>query len=201
MANMINLTINGKNVSVEKGTTIIEAAKKVGIDIPNLCYEKSLTAFAGCRMCVVEIEGSRKLETACSTLVKEGMVVNTESDKLTKIRRNILDLLFSNHPSDCLTCDMVGNCKLQEYCYRYGMKKGTWIGEVQNHKIDDNNPVMIRDQNKCILCGKCVRVCQDVQVTGAIDFVDRGFEAHIGTHKNLDLSTDNCRFCGQCISV
>ena len=94
MANMINLTINGKNVSVEKGTTIIEAAKKVGVDIPNLCYEKSLTAFAGCRMCVVEIEGSRKLETACSTLAKEGMVVNTESEKLTKIRRNILDLLL-----------------------------------------------------------------------------------------------------------
>ena len=201
MANMINLTINGKNVSVEKGTTIIEAAKKIKIDIPNLCYEKDLLPFAGCRMCLVEIEGNRKLQTACSTLVKEGMVVNTESEKLSRIRKNILDLLFSNHPNDCLTCDKVGNCKLQDYCYRYGVKRGTWIGEKQNHKIDANNPVMIRNQNKCILCGKCVRVCQDVQITGAIDFVKRGFASYIGTHKDQDLNTENCRFCGQCISV
>lgn len=198
---MINLTINGKPVSVEEGTTIMEAAKSIGIEIPNLCYDKTLSPFGGCRLCVVQIEGNRKLESSCTTRCREGMNVTTESERLTKIRRDILDLLYSNHPHDCLTCDKVGECKLQDYCYKYDVKDGSFIGDVCEYPIDDHNPVMIRNQSKCIKCGKCVRVCKEIQVTTAIEFVDRGFTSFINTGNDLPLNTENCRFCGQCISV
>lgn len=198
---MINLTINGKAVSVEAGTTIMEAAKTVGINIPNLCYDKSLSLFGGCRLCVVEIEGNRKLESSCTTKVKEGMVVHTDTPRLRKVRRDILDLLYSNHPQDCLACDKTGDCKLQDYCYEYGVRKGSFVGEVKKYPIDAQNPVMIRNQSKCIKCGKCVRVCKEVQVTSTIDFVNRGFDSFINTGNDIPLNTENCRLCGQCISV
>lgn len=198
---MINLTINGQPITVEEGTTVMEAAHQNGIDIPNLCYDKTLSPFGGCRICVVEIEGSRKLQSSCTTRVWEGMVVTTESDRLTKIRKDILDLLYSNHPKDCLTCDKVGGCKLQDYCYRYGVKDGSFVGEVKEYPIDDHNPVMTRNQSKCIKCGKCVRVCKEIQVTTAIDFVNRGFDSFINTGCDIPLNTENCRLCGQCISV
>ncbi len=198
---MINLTIDGKSVMVNEGTTIMEAAKKIGIEIPNLCYDKSLSPFGGCRLCVVEIEGSRKLESSCTTRAREGMVVKTESERLTKIRKDILNLLYSNHPADCLACDKVGDCKLQYYCYKYGVRGGTYRGAIKAYPKDEKNPVMIRNQSKCIKCGKCVRVCKEVQVTGTIDFVNRGFDSFINTGNDIPLNTKNCRLCGQCISV
>lgn len=198
---MVNLTIDGRSVTVEDGTTVMEAAKQVGIEIPNLCYDKSLSPFGGCRICVVEIEGSRKLESSCTTRAREGMVVHTETERLKKVRHDILDLLYSNHPTDCLACDRVGDCKLQDYCYRYGVRGGSYKGEVKVYPIDNQNPVMTRDQSKCIKCGKCVRVCKEVQVTTAIDFVNRGFDSFINTGCDIPLNTENCRLCGQCISV
>lgn len=198
---MINITIDHIPITVEEDTTILDAAKTVGIDIPNLCFDKTLLPFGGCRMCVVEIEGSRKLETACTTRVWNDMVVHTETERCIKVRKDILNLLFSNHPNDCLTCDKSGTCGLQDLCYRYDMKRPTFEGEVQEHAIDDHNPVMIRDMNKCILCGKCVRVCKEIQCTTTIDFVGRGFDAYIGTGYDIPLNKENCRFCGQCISM
>ena len=152
---MIKLNIDGRDVEVSPGTTIIEAARKLGVEIPNLCYDKHLTAFSGCRMCVVELEGSSKLVTACSTLVRDGMVVRTKTDRIVRYRRSLLDLIMGNHPQDCLTCEKVGSCQLQNLCYEYGVKKSRWTRTNTDLPLDEANPVMIRDQNKCIKCGKC----------------------------------------------
>ena len=201
MPKLVKLIIDGKSVEVPEGTVIIEAARKVGIEIPNLCYDKHLTAFSGCRMCLVEVEGSKKLVTACSTLVREGMSVKTRTERLIRYRRELLNLILGNHPQDCLTCEKVGNCKLQELCYEYGVKESTYPSLVPNLPLDDANPVMIRDQNKCIKCGKCVRVCREIQVTNAIDFAGRGVESTVTTAFDRPIARDFCRMCGQCITA
>jgi len=198
---MVNLTINNQKVTVPKGTTILEAAKSLGIDIPTLCYDKDLSIAGSCRLCMVEIEGSHKLASACSTLVAEGMVVQTESPKVVEARRMILNLLLANHPQDCLTCEKTGDCKLQDYCYRYGVKASSFPGTKKRLPIDSENHLIERDPNKCILCGKCVRVCAEVQVTNAIDFANRGFETTVTTPFDRPLSTEDCRFCGQCVTM
>jgi len=198
---MINLTINGKPVSVKKGTNIIDAAEQNGIKIPQLCYLKDLTPFAACRMCIVEIEGKKGVHTACSTLCREGMVVETETEQVVKYRKGILKLLMSNHPEDCLTCDAVGNCDLQELCYKYDVKAPFYIGRRSEFEIDDANPIMVRDLNKCIKCGKCVNVCDERQVTATYDFVDRGFDSVPTTAFNQPISKEICKMCGQCLEV
>ncbi len=197
---MINFTINGESVQVEEGISILEAARQQNIDIPTLCYDENLSIFGGCRLCIVEL-GNGKLVTSCSERVKEGMVVETHSERVIENRKAIIDLLLSNHPVDCLTCDKVGNCDLQKYAYEYGVREGSYKGAKKSYAIDDLNPVMVRDQNKCILCGKCVRVCKEIQVSDTIDFVDRGFESTVTTAQNKSLNYDNCRLCGQCVSV
>lgn len=197
---MINLIIDGINVTVEEGTNIIDAAKKVGIEIPQLCYLKNLSAFGGCRMCMVEINGKKKPEAACATLCKEGMNVVTKSDRLIKYRKGLLKLLMSNHPVDCLTCSAVGRCTLQDLCFEYGVRAPFYEGKKSSFAIDYYNPIMIRDQNKCIKCGKCVRVCKEVQVTGTYDFVGRGFYSTVTTAFDQNINSDICRMCGQCIS-
>lgn len=199
---MVTFTLNGKVVSAEEGTTILEAAKENGVDIPHLCYDKNLSAFGGCRLCVVEVEGARTLIASCTNEVREGMVVQTESENVVNVRKDIIDLLLANHPEDCLTCEQTGNCKLQDYAYRYGIKRTSYNkGAKKKYEIESLNPVMERDQSKCILCGKCVRVCKEVQVTGTIDFINRGFDTKIATAYDSPISTENCRLCGQCISV
>lgn len=198
---MINFIMNGKEITVEKGTTILQAARDNNIDIPTLCYDEHLSTFGGCRLCIVEVEGSDKLVASCGAKAKEGMVIHTESERVVKTRKEILGLLLSNHPVDCLTCDKVGNCDLQNLAYRYGVRGPSFEGEVKNYATEGLNPVMERDQSKCILCGKCVRVCAEVQGTNAIDFVNRGFNSKIATGFDAPIDRKNCRLCGQCISV
>ncbi|AOY77790.1 NADH dehydrogenase [Clostridium formicaceticum] len=198
---MVNLKINGVSISVKVGTSILEAAQSVGIDIPTFCYDKDLTADGACRICVVEVEGFRNLPASCTTPVSEGMVVYTESEKVIETRKMILDLLLANHPQDCLTCEKAGSCKLQDYCYRYDVRKTTFEGARKNLPIDDENHLIQRDQNKCILCGKCVRVCKEIQVTSAVDFTGRGFDTTVTTAFNAPLSIEQCRFCGQCVDI
>jgi NADH-quinone oxidoreductase subunit G len=197
----ITLTIDGKKVSVNQGATILDAALKLGIDIPTLCYDQRLEAYGGCRICVVEVEGARNLMAACSTPAAEGMVVHTESEKVVKARRDILDLLLANHPLDCLTCEKSGDCKLQNYCYRYNVKESSFKGEVKSYSIDESNEFYISDQDKCILCGKCVRVCNELQCTGAIGFANRGFKTHIATPFERGLQNSTCVSCGNCVAV
>lgn len=198
---MVTLIIDGNEVSTKEGNNILEAALENGIDIPHLCYDKNLSIFGGCRLCLVEVEGYKGPVASCITKAKNGMVVYTETEKIVRMRKDILDLLLSNHPVDCLTCEKVGNCGLQEYAYRYGVRGPSYKGEVKNYAIDSLNPVMERDQSKCILCGKCVRVCREIQVTDAIDFIGRGFDSKIATGFDKPINFENCRLCGQCIDV
>jgi NADH-quinone oxidoreductase subunit G len=198
---LATLTIDGRQVSVPTGTSVLEAARGIGIDIPNLCYDKSLSVAGACRMCVVEIEGFRNLPPACATPVSDGMMVRTETEQIAGLRRLVLDLLLSDHPQDCLTCDKAGNCRLQDYCFRYGIKESSIKGKRRNIKVDDTNHLIERNGDKCILCGKCVRVCREIQVTSAIDFEGRGFDSKIVTAYDQPLSMDVCRFCGQCVDM
>lgn len=198
---MVTLTINGTEVEGREGQFILDIARENNIEIPTLCYDKELSSFGGCRMCIVEIEGSKGVVASCSAIAKDGMVVNTNSDKVRALRKEILDLLLSNHPKDCLTCDKAGDCQLQDYAYEYGVREPSYIGEVKEYEIESLNPVMERDQSKCILCGKCVRVCKEIQVTTAIDFSSRGFDSKITTGFDKPIDYKNCRLCGQCISM
>jgi predicted molibdopterin-dependent oxidoreductase YjgC len=197
----VTLTIDGEQIEVPEHTSILTAARALGIDIPTLCYDETLTLAAACRLCCVEIEGRANLVPACAEEVAAGMVVHTESEEVVAARRLILDLLLSDHPQDCLTCEKAGDCRLQEYCYRYGVTESSFDVEPRCLDIDSVSHLIERDQNKCILCGKCVRVCREVQVTEAIDFAGRGYEARIATAYDHPLNTKVCRFCGQCVDM
>ncbi len=200
-ATMVSLTIDGLPASVPEGTTILEAARDLGISIPTLCHHETLSSAASCRLCVVEVEGRPNLMPACATACTEGMVLQTESDTVVEARRLILELLLSDHPLACITCEQAGACTLQEHCYRYGVEGSSYEGEKRELPIESDNPLIERDMNKCILCGKCVRVCQEVQVTDAVDFTGRGFESQIAGSFDHPLDTSFCRFCGQCVDL
>lgn len=198
---MVQVTINGVKHKVDKDITVLEACRNIGIDIPTLCYDDRLEPSAACRLCVVELEGKKNLMTSCSLKVAEGMVIETHSEKVMKARHDILDLLFSNHPQDCLTCEKSGDCKLQDYCYEYGIERGSFVGEKKDYPIDDSNHFYTYDPNKCILCGRCVRVCSELQGTDAIGIQDRGFNSKVATPFDMGLATSKCVSCGNCVAV
>ncbi len=168
--NNVTLTIDGQKVTVPRDYNIIQAAKRIGIEIPALCYDPNLEIVGACRLCVVEIEGSRKVQTACSTKVKEGMVVHTESERVVNLRREILQLLLDNHPNDCLTCQKAGECLLQKYAYRYDVKFREHDGARRANFVDTSSPYILKDDSKCILCGKCVRTCAQVYDRKVLSF-------------------------------
>lgn len=197
---MVHLTIDGKAVTCEDHITILQACRENKIFIPTLCQDDRLSKFGGCRLCIVEVEGYRNFVASCCVNVAENMVVRTHTPAIIEARRVILDLLLSNHPMECLTCDKQGRCDLQNLAYLYDVRP-TYLGAKKNYTPEGKNPVMLRDQSKCILCGKCVRVCDEIQVTHAIDFVGRGFESKIAAGFDMPLDDINCRLCGQCISV
>ena len=196
---MINLTIDGLNVSVPEGTTILEAARSVGIDIPTLCFLKDINEAGDCRMCIVEVEGRRGFATSCIQKVEEGMVVKTNSKDVSEAREVVLDLILSNHHKDCLTCVRNGNCELQRLAQRYNKQDILYSGELCEHEIDCGSPSIVRDFNKCVLCRRCVATCKKVQKIGAIDVANRGFNSCVSTVDNLSLNDVNCTNCGQCI--
>ncbi len=198
---MIEITINNVKYQVKKGTTILNACESVGIDIPTLCYDDRLKPYAACRLCLVEVEGWKKLVTACTTKIEESISIKTHSQKVIKARKDILNLLVSNHPLECLTCEKSGNCKLQDYCYEYGITSGEYKGEKTKYPIDDSNYFYIYDPNKCILCGKCVRVCSELQGTNAIGLEDRGFKTKVVAPFDKGLAKSECVSCGNCVSV
>ncbi len=199
---MINLTINGRMVQAPEGSTVLQAAEKLGIKIPTFCHDKRLVPNGACRICVVQVEGAKSLVTACTAPVSDGMVVNTQSDNVINARKDILELIWSNHPNDCLTCEKAGQCKLQDYCYEYGIKsEDGYKGELREVPLDDSNVFYYNDQSKCILCGKCVRVCDELQCTSAIGFSERGFETHITHPFEEGMKHSTCVSCGNCVSV
>ncbi len=195
---MIELTIDGKKIKAEKGNTILQAALKNGIYIPNLCYDKRLLVYGGCRVCIVEIEGERKLEASCATLAKDGMVVQTDSPKVRKARQTILELMLVHHPLDCPTCDKAGECDLQEIVFKYGKPEGRFIRYRKASLPDVRGPLIELTANRCILCGKCVRICAELQGCGALGLIGRGFPTVVQPAFGEILE---CDYCGQCIDI
>ena len=196
---MVTLTIDDKQVSVGKDATIYDAAKAAGIKIPIICHDKKLHPFGGCRMCLVEVEQMKgRLIPACTTPVTEGMIVRTTNDEIVKARTLVLELLLLKHPLDCPVCDAAGDCELQNLTFEYQVNKNDFSDEKFHEEIDYNNPLIERDMNRCVHCGKCARICDEIVSFGALTFVNRGIEAQIGTPFGDKL---DCEFCGSCVSV
>jgi len=196
---MVNLTIDDKQVTAPKTATIYEAAKMNGVNIPILCHDKKLKPFGACRMCLVEVEQMKGRQIpACTTPVTEGMIIRTSTPDIVKARKMVLELLLLNHPIDCPVCDKAGDCDLQNLTYEYKVDANRFTDEKFHHEIDYNNPLIERDMNRCVLCGKCARICDEIVGFGALTFISRGIETKIGCEFDEAL---NCEFCGSCISV
>ncbi|KJS21449.1 MAG: formate dehydrogenase [Clostridiaceae bacterium BRH_c20a] len=198
---MVSLKINGQIVNVPEETTILEAARMLEIEIPTFCHDPRLKPHGTCRICVVEVEKARSLQTACSTPVFEGMNVWTESDLVVEARKEIINLLLSNHPLDCLTCDKSGKCTLQYLCQKYNITGSTYVGEKSTYEIDNSNPFYSVDLNKCILCRKCVLVCSELQCADAIGVAERGFASHVTPPFDKNIEESTCVSCGNCVAV
>ncbi|MEI6603098.1 MAG: NADH-dependent [FeFe] hydrogenase, group A6 [Clostridia bacterium] len=197
---MINLTINNKKISVPKGTTIIEAAKQHSIAIPNLCYLNHVHKFGSCRICVVEVEGAKALQASCMTTVFEGMVVKTNSMEVRKVRKVLYELLLSDHTKDCLSCNRNQSCELQELGKTIGIDTTRFDGARSEYHLDASVSI-VRDMAKCVLCRRCVTVCNEIQGVGILNAQNRGFNTTIGPAMDLPLGTVNCSYCGQCTIV
>ncbi len=201
MAKKINITVNNREYQVEEGNTIMEALDSIGFQIPRLCYHPKLTNEGSCRICIVEVEGSQNYVTSCTHMVADGMEIKTNSAELRKARRDILELILDSHPFDCHTCENDGNCELQRISKTVGVKVRHFEGEKKKFDLDLSSPSIVRDPNKCILCGRCVRACREIQGVNAIDFAGRGFNTTVLTAYNKPLDESVCSNCGQCITV
>ena len=197
----VNLTIDGIPVVADSNDTILEVAKKVKIDIPTLCFLKNINEPASCRICVVEIEGLKKLMTSCTTKVREGMVVKTNSSRVINARKKVMELLLSNHNKNCLNCPKNLKCYFQSLCEKFSVNTERYAGETSSNTIDDSNHAIVRDDSKCILCGKCISVCAKRQGCSAITKINRGFATKIGTAFDRPLQESPCVGCGQCVLV
>ncbi|TCQ03745.1 NADH-dependent [FeFe] hydrogenase, group A6 [Serpentinicella alkaliphila] len=196
---MITLTIDNVKTEVPKNYTVLEAAKTVNIDIPTLCYLKGINEVGACRVCLVEVQGFKSLQTACVLPVQEGMVVRTNTQNLRQTRREVLELALASHNRDCLTCNRNTKCELQNLVEELDIKDVTFENRMTTSIIDDKSEAVVRDKSKCILCGRCVNVCRDVQKVGILDFTNRGIKTEVSTAFNKNLNETPCIYCGQCI--
>ncbi|MGE0792829.1 MAG: NADH-dependent [FeFe] hydrogenase, group A6 [Candidatus Woesearchaeota archaeon] len=197
----IKFKINDIDVEGNEGDKIIDVAKKFNIRIPHLCYHPRLESVGACRLCIVEVEGISKPVTSCSTPIREGMVVRTHTPRILKDRKTNLQLILANHDYSCLTCSHNLKCKLQKYAEEYGIEKIPFEGEKRISVPDFSSTSIVRDNSKCILCGRCVRMCQDVQTVNAIGFENRGFYTTVTTPFNVPMNNSSCVNCGQCVIV
>ncbi len=195
----INLQIDGINIQVEKGSTVLDAARKAGIDVPTLCFLKDINEVGACRMCLVEVEGMRNLATSCMLPATEGMIVKTHTEEIIKTRKMTLELLLSNHNKQCLTCSRNQNCELQALAKKFKIKDIRFEGDKTKTILDTSSPCIVRDTSKCILCGRCVNVCKHVQSVSAITRVNRGFNTYVGVAADMPIVKSTCVGCGQCI--
>jgi NADH-quinone oxidoreductase subunit G/NADP-reducing hydrogenase subunit HndD len=198
----MKLTINGTEIEATRGETVLRAAKRAGIDIPHLCsLDWAPSPAASCRLCVVEVEGNPRLLTSCTLEVTEGMAVHTHTPRVIKARRAIMELLIASHPQDCLSCVRSGDCELATLAGELGVRKDRYVGVRKQHPVDISSPALWRDPNKCVLCGRCVTTCHEVQGVGAIDFVGRGFKTKVAPGFAVGLNVSQCVYCGQCARV
>lgn len=195
----VTLTIDNMKVEVPKDYTVLEAAKSVGIDIPTLCFLKDINEVGACRICLVEIEGNRNLQTSCVYPVSEGMVVKTNTEKVRDARKSTLELILSNHNRECLTCNRNRNCELQTLSEELNVTDIPFQGELLETVVDNKSHSIVRDPSKCILCGRCVSVCKDQQKVGILDFTNRGYYTQVGPAFEKTMDETPCIYCGQCI--
>lgn len=196
---LVTIYLDGREVKVPEGVSILEACNMEGIKIPTLCYFEGLTPWGGCRICMVEVEGQPNLVASCVTDVREGMKIKTSSKKVREARKTNLELLLSNHPLDCQLCDRNGSCELQDLSYQFGVREIRFPGEKKTYEVDRSSPSIKRDASRCILCGRCIRACQEIQAVFAIDFANRGFDSLVSPSLGLPLGESVCVNCGQCI--
>lgn len=198
---LFTIQVNNKKIKAEKGETILSALNRNGIIIPTLCRMKEFTPTGACRMCVVEVEGRDRLVTACSQPVEEWMKIRTHSPRVITARKTIVELLLSNHPDDCLYCDRNLNCELQRLSEELNIRERRIKGKKTRQRLDQSSPAIVRELAKCILCGRCVRVCEEVITSTSLDFINRGKQTHIGTAMDRDFNFSSCIQCGQCVLV
>lgn len=198
----IGLTVDGRSIEARDGQTVLEVCREAGIRIPTLCHDPRLEPHGGCRLCLVRIEGVRGFPTSCTTRAVDGMVVTTDSDEIAQLRRTVVELLLSDHELRCLSCDSAGACALQDIAYEFGIEESPYRGE--RHRVwegVDDDRLIERDYTKCISCGRCVRICHEVQGCDVYGYTDRGFEAMPNTPYASSLRAAGCEFCGQCVST
>ena len=201
---MVSLVIDGMPVTVPEGTSVLRAASELGVSIPKLCATDSLNSFGSCRMCVVDIEGVRGKPASCTTPVREGMVVRTQTDDVAKLRRNVMELYISDHPLDCLTCPANGNCELQDVAGAVGLREVRYGFAGENHldaEKDTSNPYFSFDPSKCIVCSRCVRACDEVQSTLALTIEGRGFDSKVSPSQSQPFMDSECVSCGACVQA
>ena len=197
----IHIKINGIRTACEKGDTIKTVAKRLGVRIPTLCNDKRLEPYGACRLCSVEVKCIHRLLPACTTPVTDRMEVNTESKTIYRVRKRLVSLMLSNHPNDCMRCETAGDCKLQDLAYEFDVDGSEYGGEKWDLPIRQANPFITYEPNKCIVCGRCVRICNELVMAGTIDFTGRGFNTVPDTAFRTARALSNCNFCGQCVST
>ncbi|MGB4346859.1 MAG: 2Fe-2S iron-sulfur cluster-binding protein, partial [Burkholderiaceae bacterium] len=203
-ANTVTLEIDGVNVTVPAGTSVMRAGVEAGINVPKLCATDSLEAFGSCRVCLVEIEGRKGYPASCTTPVENGMKVKTQTSKLADIRKGMLELYISDHPLDCLTCPTNGNCELQDVAGIVGLREVRYGYEGENHlqlKKDESNPYFTYDASKCIVCNRCVRACEETQGTFALTIDGRGFNSRVSAGQKENFMDSECVSCGACVQA
>ncbi|MCL1959464.1 MAG: NADH-dependent [FeFe] hydrogenase, group A6 [Spirochaetes bacterium] len=195
---MVNITINGKALEVEPGTTILQAAKKVNVKIPTLCYSPDLAPWASCGICIVRMANSPKMVRACTTACEDKMNIITHDPEIIAVRRTVLELILSNHPNDCLQCPRNQSCELQDLASEFGIREAPFKKVANDLPVDDSNPAIVLCPEKCIRCGRCVKVCQEVQNVWALEFLGRGIHGKIASAADAPLGESPCIKCGQC---
>lgn len=198
---MLNIEVNGKQIQAKKGETILTVLRENGISVPTLCHMDELFPSGACRMCVVEVEGEHNLVPSCALEIREGMKIKTHSPRVLKARKTIIELLLVNHPDDCLYCERNGTCELQDLSEELGIRERRYSGVKTDYEIDNSSVSIIKDSSKCILCGRCVRMCEEIQGVSAIDFVSRGSDSMVAPAFKQGLNLSSCINCGQCVRI